>query len=325
MKKIIILMIIYAFMLGGCDNSSQPLTDKQFCLDTIVQISLYDSYSSDILNHCFDICNEFELIFSSTDENSELYKINHSQYKLESQSISDDLYQVISEGLYYSQLSNGQFDITIGAVSSLWDFQSDTPQLPDQQQLWEKLKTVSYKNIELEKNSIRYLNEETMIDLGGIAKGYIADKIKEYLLEQDVGSALINLGGNVLCVGDKNDEDFVIGLTDPTATSNSLLSLNIADLSVVTSGTYQRYFEIEGKRYHHILDPQTGYSYDNGLAAVTIVSSSSIQGDALSTICFALGKDEGIKLLDSLKGVYGCFVDNDNHISYSQGFKQFIK
>lgn len=325
MKKIISLLIIYAFLLGGCDNSSQPLTDKQFCLDTIVQISLYDSHSSDILNHCFDICNEYELIFSATDKNSELYKINHSQKKLECQPISDDLYQVISEGLYYSQLSNGHFDITIGAVSSLWDFQSDTPQLPDQGQLQEKLTTVSYQNILLEKNSIRYLNEETMIDLGGIAKGYIADKIKEYLLKQDVNSAIINLGGNILCIGEKSGKDFVIGLTDPTATSNSLLSLNIADLSVVTSGTYQRYFEIEGKRYHHILDPQTGYSYDNGLAAVTIISTSSIQGDALSTICFALGKDEGIKFLDSLEGVYGCFVDNDNQISYSHGFEQFIK
>lgn len=128
---------------------------------------------------------------------------------------------------------------------------------------------VSYKNIILENHKIRFLNTETMIDLGAIAKGYIADQIKNYLLKENVKSALINLGGNILCVGKKQENPFIIGVTNPQQTSDSLFSLKINDLSVVTSGTYQRFFKIDSKRYHHILNPKTGYSYENGLSSVT--------------------------------------------------------
>lgn len=120
MKKLITILLLLT--LCGCQSQSTPLSDKRFCLDTIVEITLYDSNSTDILNHCFDICNDLELVFSSTNEKSELYKINHSINKLQEQMISDDLYAVIKEGLKYSELSKGQFDITIGSISALWDF-----------------------------------------------------------------------------------------------------------------------------------------------------------------------------------------------------------
>ena len=326
MKKWTCIILIFLILLTGCHSNNQPLSDKQFCLDTIVQITLYESQSQDVLEGCFDICNNSELIFSATDPKSELYQINHSTNKLEMQTISDELYEVIAAGLYYSELSHGKFDITVGSVSSLWDFKTDSPSLPDKEALQQACQHVSYHNIVLEKNKIAFLDSETMIDLGAIAKGYIADQIKNYLLDQKVNSALINLGGNILCVGQKNNDCFTIGLTDPLAPDSSIISLEIEDRSVVTSGTYQRYFEYDGKIYHHLLDPQTGYSYDNDLASVTIISESSLQGDALSTVCFALGKAEGIKLLNSMDDVYGCFIDNDDHITYSTGFeKQFVK
>ena len=163
-----------------------------------------------------------------------------------------------------------------------------------------------------------------MIDLGAIAKGYIADQIKSYLLKNKVNSALINLGGNILCVGQKNNNPFSIGITDPQNTNHSILSLNINNLSIVTSGTYQRYIEINSKKYHHILNPSTGYCYDNGLSSVTIISKSSLQGDALSTVCFALGKEKGLALLNSIKNVSGCFIDDHNQISYSKNFKKYL-
>ena len=186
------------------------------------------------------------------------------------------------------------------------------------------LHDVSYKNIILENHKIRFLNTETMIDLGAIAKGYIADQIKNYLLKENVKSALINLGGNILCVGKKQERPFIIGVTNPQQTSDSLFSLKINDLSVVTSGTYQRFFEIDSKRYHHILNPKTGYSYENGLSSVTIISKKSIQGDALSTVCFSLGKEKGLELLNSLEGVSGCFIDENNQVSYSKAFKHYL-
>ena len=204
----------------------------------------------------------------------------------------------------------------------MWDFKNNT--IPQDNLIKEHLQDVSYKNIVLEKNHLRFLNEQTMIDLGAIAKGYIADQIKDYLLKKNVSSALINLGGNILCVGQKQQKSFLIGVTNPQETNDSILSLNINDLSVVTSGTYQRYIETDSKKYHHILDPSTGYSYENGLSAVTIISKSSIQGDALSTVCFSLGKEKGMKLLNSLKDVSGCFIDENNQITYSKHFKKFL-
>ena len=321
MKKSILSLLIFSFILCSCKNTT-PLSNKEFCLDTIVQITLYDSSSKNILNNCFDLCKKYELVFSSNNKKSELYQLNHSLHKLENQTISKELYQVIKQGLYYSELSKGAFDITIGSISSLWDFKNNT--IPQDNLIKEHLQDVSYKNIVLEKNHLRFLNEQTMIDLGAIAKGYIADQIKDYLLKKNVSSALINLGGNILCVGQKQQKSFLIGVTNPQETNDSILSLNINDLSVVTSGTYQRYIETDSKKYHHILDPSTGYSYENGLSAVTIISKSSIQGDALSTVCFSLGKEKGMKLLNSLKDVSGCFIDENNQITYSKHFKKFL-
>ena len=321
MKKILISIIIFSFLLCGCQKTT-PLSHKEFCLDTIVQITLYDSSSKNILNNCFNLCKKYELVFSANNKESELYKINHAHHKLDEQPLSKELFKVIKEGLYYSQLSQGAFDITIGSVSSLWNFKEN--KLPDDQQIKTHLNDISYQNIILDNQKIRFLNEQTMIDLGAIAKGYIADQIKSYLLKNKVNSALINLGGNILCVGKKQERPFIIGVTNPQQTSNSLFSLKINDLSVVTSGTYQRFFKIDSKRYHHILNPKTGYSYENGLSSVSIISKKSIEGDALSTVCFSLGKEKGLELLNSLEGVSGCFIDENNQVSYSKSFKHYL-
>ena len=181
MKKVLLSLLIFSFFLCGCQKTT-PLSSKEFCLDTIVQITLYDSSSKNILNNCFDLCTKYELVFSSNNKKSELYQLNHSLHKLENQAISKELYQVIKQGLYYSELSNGAFDITIGSISSLWDFKNNT--IPQDNLIKERLQDVSYKNIVLEKNHLRFLNEQTMIDLGAIAKGYIADQIKDYLLKK---------------------------------------------------------------------------------------------------------------------------------------------
>ena len=144
MKKSILSLLIFSFILCGCKNTT-PLSNKEFCLDTIIQITLYDSSSKNILNNCFDLCKKYERIFSANNKKSELYKINHSSNKLEAQELSDDLYKVIKQGLYYSDLSKGSFDITIGSISSLWDFKKHT--LPEDPLIQHHLHDVSYKNI----------------------------------------------------------------------------------------------------------------------------------------------------------------------------------
>lgn len=320
MKRILSL-ILCSSLLSGCKPNNEPITQKEFCLDTVVSITLYDSSSKKILNNCFDLCKKYELIFSTTNTSSELYQINHNKNKTQYQTISNELASVIKQGLYYSELSHGAFDITIGAVSSLWDFKSDKVTLPNETLIKENLKTVNYQNIICDHKKILYKNPNTIIDLGAIAKGYIADKLKEYLIQHKVNNALINLGGNILCVGDKMTEGYRIGITNPQKTDESIISTKIENKSVVTSGIYQRQMKVNHHVYHHILNPRTGYSYDNGLASVTIVSPSSMQGDALSTVCFSLGLEKGKALIESLDDVEACFIDTNNQITYTTHFK----
>ena len=175
-------------------------------------------------------------------------------------------------------------------------------------------------------NIVTFADDDTAIDLGAIAKGYIADRIKDYLTEQGVKSAIINLGGNVVCVGEKTDgKPFKIGLQKPFADrTETVAALDINDLSVVSSGVYERHFIQDGVNYHHILDPHTGYPYENGLTQVTIISKLSVDGDGLSTSCFALGLENGMKLADSLDGVYAVFITEDGELHYSEGAQEFL-
>jgi thiamine biosynthesis lipoprotein len=166
------------------------------------------------------------------------------------------------------------------------------------------------------------------IDLGGIAKGYIADRLKEYLVGEGVTGGIIDLGGNILCIGGKTEqEDFKIGIRQPFADRNeTIASVSIRDKSVVSSGVYERYIQTEdGKIYHHILDPRTGYSYENGLLGVTIISDKSVDGDGLSTTVFALGLEDGMKLVESLDGVEAAFVTEDEKVTYSKDFELLSK
>ena len=154
------------------------------------------------------------------------------------------------------------------------------------------------------------------IDLGGIAKGYIADQVKNYLVEEGIEHAYINLGGNILTLGGKTDDsNFRIGIQKPFAEDGTVMAvLPVSDKSIVSSGNYERYFKKDGKIYHHILDPSTGYPIENNLNQVTIISDKSVDGDALSTTCYALGLDEGLKLIQSMDNIEAVFITNDNTI-----------
>lgn len=330
-----VLAIISLFMLlaiWGCDKiNNEPITSTTFALDTIVSITIYDSKDESILNGAIDLVEEYEKIYSKTLVDGELFKLNNrtltsidvSPYTCQ---ISDELRELLEYALEYSSLSDGAFDITIEPLSSLWDFKAKDPKVPDSSLISEAVKKVGYKNIKLNKNIIVLENEDTRIELGAIAKGYIADKVKEYLLEEGVESAIIDLGGNILCLGGKNDsEQFKIGIQKPFADRNEVIAtMDIKNMSVVTSGIYERSFVEDDKTYHHILNPNTGYSYDNNLLSVTIISPKSMDADALSTTCFALGLDEGMDLINTLESTYAIFISKDYEFHYSEGFHDDI-
>ena len=265
-----------------------------------------------------EMCGTYEQMLSAHIETSEVSAINRAEGK--PVTVSEETADLIELGCSYGRLSGGLFDITIAPASNLWNFHnSENPCIPDAGELSEAVSHIDYRCVQVDGCTVTLTDPEAAIDLGGIAKGYIADRIKEYLESEGVEHALINLGGNMLAVGGRYDgTDFQIGIQKPFAQTGTVLAaVSVSDQSVVSSGNYERYFEQNGKIYHHILDPGTGYPADTGLYQVTIISDSSAQGDALSTTCFLLGLDKGMELIQSLDGVEAVFVTSDMEIHVS--------
>lgn len=308
------------------NQALSPMERTDFLLNTFVNIKIYDSTDSAVLDGAIALCRNYEARLSRTIETSEISKLNNRNSDQQTFTLSDETAELLRTALHYCEISDGAFDITIEPVSSLWDFTAETPELPDETTVKAAVTDIGYENLLLTGNTLSFLSPETRIDLGAIAKGFIADKIKEYLLEQGVNSAIINLGGNVLCIGTRPDASpFRIGLQKPFAErEETFATANVSDMSVVTSGVYERHFIINGTNYHHILNPKTGYPYDNGLISVTILSEHSVDGDGLSTTCFSLGLEKGMELVNSLDGIYGCFIDEDYNIYYSDGMEDFL-
>ncbi|MBQ2847605.1 MAG: FAD:protein FMN transferase [Clostridia bacterium] len=206
--------------------------------------------------------------------------------------------------------SAGAFDFTLGAVSDLWSFGS-SPKIPDENELLEALSHSGYEKIVLSGNSIELQDKSAVLDFGASGKGISLDSIKACLETRDIKNAVVSVGGSSLLFGDK---DFTVGIRNPEGNAGSYIAkLHIGEGCVSTSGSYEQSFEENGKTYHHILDPETGYPVDNGLVGVTIVSESGLLSDVLSTACFVLGVEKG----SALAAEYGCtaiFVTEDKKI-----------
>ncbi len=311
------LFLLLSLFLTGCRKAPDPITKTSFKLNTVVTITIYDSSDTSLLDHALNLCDYYENLFSRTRETSEIHQINQGLQK----ELSPETEELLNTALYYSRLSGGLFEPTIGPVSSLWDFHTEQPKVPDETLIQSRLPLIDAKKIRLSNHAIT-MEEGMMLDLGSISKGYIADSIKEYLIKQGVKSAVIDLGGNVLCIGNRPDgTPFQIGIRQPFAKANTAAAvLSISDQSVVTSGIYERCFEQDGIVYHHLLDPNTGYPCDNELASVTIISNHSVDGDALSTCCFLMGMEQGMSLINSIPDVHAIFITRDGELYYSEGF-----
>lgn len=314
-RLLFLLIILFSFTTIGC-TSKQPITKTGFYFDTVITITAYDYGNDDILDDAFDLCKHYEQLLSRTIENSDISQLN--KFKSISTLDSETL-ELLKTAYHYSTITNGAFDITCAPIMDLWNFTSEHPSIPEYDSIESTLSHVNYENIKF-SNNVATLTNDANIDLGGIAKGFIADKLKEYLLDNDVTSGVINLGGNILGIGSKpTNETFNIGIQKPFYENQTIVTVKAKNLSVVTSGCYERYFESGGKRYHHIINPSTGYPVDNNLLSVTIISTNSIDGDALSTGCFVLGYDKAIELLSSLDDTEAIFIDNEYNILLTDG------
>ena len=347
------VLVCPMLLFTGCENitdadtsitGNEPISISSIKLNTAVQITIYDSQDKALLDDCLALCDKYELIFSRTNEKSELYKLNHRKdtsdkdpnadgqttpYPVSGTAdtwhISEDLASLLSQGLSITRESDGAFDIAIAPLTSLWDFTAEDPKVPDDAAIQKALPLCSSDGVTIDGQDITLPSDDIQFDVGAIAKGYIADRMKDLLVKKGVKSAIINLGGNVLCIGSKpNGTPFKIGIQKPFADRNETEAvMDITGKSVVSSGIYERCFKQGGKLYHHILNPQTGYPYDNGLISVTIISDQSVDGDALSTTCFALGLEDGLKFAEK-KGVQAVFITEDYELHYTDGFQDEI-
>lgn len=306
-----LLAIVCAFGICGCDAAPAYNSALGFYLDTVITISGYAD--KEILEGAVALCGEYEKVFSRTVEGSDVWRINHGEGS--PVRVCGDTAELLAMALDICEKSGGALDITIAPASDLWDFKADEPEIPDSGELSSAAKLVDYTKLKLEGDMVT-LPAGMAIDLGAVAKGYIADKAAEYLKEQGVTRAILNLGGNVVALGSKPDgREWSIGIQDPEKENGkSGYSVMVADKSVVTSGIYQRGFDKDGVRYHHILDRATGWPVQNGLASVTIIADSSAMADAMSTACFVLGRDMGMSFAEEM-GVQAVFIGTDGKVS----------
>ena len=308
-----------------------PVSKTDFCLDTSCTVTIYDDMkkadAEQIIEDSFALMRDYERMLSKTISTSDVAEINSSEGKWTE--VSDETIEVIRMANMIAYESGGVFDITIGKVTELWDFKSEAPQVPAGEDISDALGHVDYKRITTGGGKVLVSDPEAEIDLGGVAKGYIADKTVAFLEEKGIKSAVVNLGGNVVVIGEKDeDTPWTVGIERPFTDRKELIgTVEVTDATVVTSGIYERNFEADGKIYHHILDPETGYPAQTDLEAVTIIAKKGNSGfcDAVSTACLILGKDKAIEFIRQLqtnypdRGIEAAFIDNNGDLVQTDG------
>ncbi len=335
-QRLLVLLAAALTILTGCTGSKEPYTANGFYFDTAITVTIHEvggkapsrEEAEKIVSDCFALCDRYEKLLSATVPVSDVAKINAAGGQ--PVTVDPETASLLTEAITYSEMSGGRFDVTVGPLVSLWDFSSaaleDGKQhpVPADDAIADAVSHVDYRKIAIEGNIVTLLDPDASIELGAIAKGFIADKMTELVKHENVTSALINLGGNLVAVGHKPDgRGWKLGIKKPFSESGEVItSLPVADASLVTSGIYERCFEAGGKRYHHLLNAQAGYPEDNTLASVTILCPSSLRADALSTVCYLLGEEDGMKLVESLPDTEAVMIRQDESLLFSSGLKQ---
>lgn len=328
-----LLLTIFALSLTACgETAAESETRTVYAMDTVMNLTVYGENAAAALEsaekelHTLD-----EAVLSRTAEGSELYALNASNGETVEYGADDILPALIETALTISDATEGAFDPTLAPVLDAWGFTKDERRVPSADELKELLSHTGCGKVALEKTADGWtvtLLDGAQLDLGGIAKGYAGDAVRTVLAELNITSAVIDLGGDVGLLGAKPDgSDWRVAVKDPADPSKFLGVLTAADTFVVTSGIYERGFEENGVRYHHIIDPKTGKPAESGLVSVTVVCGDGAWADALSTACFVLGEAGSLALRDTLAAeknlrIELILVTDDGHVRYTAGLAE---
>ena len=319
MKKLVALLLSL-FLMSGCQAQPKQLTRTDYLLDTVVTLTFYGAAAED-MDAAFGEIRRLSDLLDAYSSDSDLGRLQAAAGR-EAVAVSPETMALLLFAKEMYEKTGGYLDVTVGPLIDLWDIRNGG-HYPSEGELSAALGLLGMDDLVLdEAKGTAYLARPGMrLDLGALAKGYIADRVKALLLDRGVKSGVLDLGRNILLIGEKpGGTAFSIGVQSPASSGELLRVLSLRNKSLVTSGTYERYFEHEGKRYHHVLDPFTGFPADRGLLAVTILSDSSLWGDALSTACLLLGVDDGLALIGSIPEAEALFVLTDGTVVTSPGF-----
>lgn len=333
-QLVLIGMIFLALPFVSCSreepvSTAEPESRTELLLGTACRITIYDHPSDEAFTAAFDRIADIEARMSLHADTSEVAGVNR-RAGIGPVAVSRDTFAVVRMALNVADLSRGAFDPTVGPLVKAWDIGGDNPRRPPSKEIDSLLPLIGYERVHLDESSltVELPDPGMMLDLGGIAKGYAADEAAKVLASYGVSRAIINLGGNVLTMGDKpGGTPWRIGIQNPGAERGKhVMIVELTDTSLVTSGPYERYLELDGAIYHHIIDTRTGYPVDNTIISASIITDESFIADALSTAVYSLGLTEGMTLVDSLDGVEAVFIDSDKriHLSGGMGEKGFF-
>lgn len=330
-----ILAVIFCgcfIFVCGCskEQAGERVSETRLLLDTICTITISgydggDEAARQLLGEAFEICEKLEMLFSVTVEGSDIWRINYAL------GISVDIdprtVEVIERGIEFGELSGGMFDITIGKLSSLWDFGGSEVHIPLEIEREKARETIDFRQIAIDGNGLTLQNAGARLDLGGIAKGYIADRIAAFLTENGVKNALVDLGGDIVALGERQDSSaWRLGVRRPFGNMDEYIGvIEASDVAVVSSGVYERKFEVSGVLYHHILDPNTGMPARSDVTAATVIAVDAITGEGLSTIAVLVGSEQAQEIFEQAKGFIGAVLVLESGEIVTFGDVEFIE
>jgi len=324
--RVIYILLFFSFISilhPPSSQSSNLFKYQQVAMGTIIEITLIgddEEAANKAVLQAFQEIKRIETLMSPWLDSSDVTRINRSAGKAWLK-VSPETMEVIKKAQEISELSEGGFDITIGPLTELWREARKKKIPPSIEEVKEKLGLVNFKNIETDQEGKVFLKKKGMaIDLGGIAKGYAVDRAFELLKSLEYRNLIINAGGDLRVGGLKNNQPWSIGIQNPRESQKLLARISVSDMAVVTSGDYERFFNYEGKRYHHIFNPKDGFPTDD-CQSVTVLCKEGMIADALATAVFVLGPEKGYSLCRKLDGVECLIVDKEGKTIISPGLK----
>ena len=314
------MFLFFILTISSCARTES--SRAEFALGTVCQITLFDRENERVYQNVFARIREIENLMSVNIPGSDVSRVNAAA-GIEPVQVREDVYAVIERALYFAEISGGAFDPSVGLLVSLWGIGGDNPRVPKREEIDEALSLTNWRDIELDPvtRSVFLKRRGMALDLGAIAKGYAADEVAVIIKKSGIERAIIDLGGNIVILGENKDKrPWRVGIQNPLEKHGVYMGvLQITEQTVVTSALNERFFEEDGRRYHHILSTSDGYPAENGLLSVTIIAHNSMDADAISTTVFVLGYERGKELIESMPGTEAVFILNDSNVRITQG------